>query len=74
MVVLTSVTPKGMFPTYSLRACLLIALPAKGMVVLSVMDAGGTTSCWGMFAEARWGEITGFKYWFNVEQSVASLR
>ena len=39
---LTSVTPNGIFPTYSRRACLLIVLPANGTVVLRVMAAGAT--------------------------------
>ena len=38
----TSVTPNGMFPMYKRLACRLMALPAKGIVVLSVIAAGGT--------------------------------
>lgn len=38
----TSVTPNGILPTYRRRACLLMALPAKGIVVLRVIAAAGT--------------------------------
>jgi len=40
----TSVTPNGMLPTYNLRACLLMALPAKGTVVFVIFVVGTGTA------------------------------
>lgn len=51
--ILTSVTPKGMFPTYNRRACRLIALPANGTEVSNVNAALGTVIVCGICPAAK---------------------